>query len=86
MVLYSGGSINRESPVQDRKKADAPVVLVGNKCDDDNTKVISYESGNKLVNNLGMDYFTETSAKTGKNVQETFLILVSLCKTKLDTE
>ena len=48
-------------------------VLVGNKCDREDRKV-SFEEGSKLAAEFNMTYF-ETSAKTNKNVNETFSYL-----------
>lgn len=46
----------------------AQVVLVGNKCDMENERVISYERGRQLADQLGIEFF-ETSAKDNVNVK-----------------
>ena len=50
-------------------KNNACKVLVGNKCD--NYNVITEEMGKNLAKELGMNFF-ETSAKSGKNIDELF--------------
>lgn len=46
----------------------AQVVLVGNKCDMEDERVISYERGRQLADQLGIEFF-ETSAKDNVNVK-----------------
>ena len=46
-------------------------VLVGNKCDLDDNRVVSEEEGKKLADDYDMIFF-EASAKTGKNINEIF--------------
>ena len=48
-----------------------PFILVGNKCDLDNERVVTREEGEKLSRQLGCR-FMETSAKTRHNVVEVF--------------
>jgi len=40
----------------------AQVILVGNKCDMEDERIISYERGKQLADQLGVEFF-ETSAK-----------------------
>ena len=47
-------------------------VLVGNKCDLEDKREVTTEEGKKLAKELGINNFFEVSAKTGKNVEETF--------------
>ncbi len=49
-------------------------ILVGNKCDLEDKKVISTEQGQKLATDYGMQ-FIETSAKSGANVGEAFYVI-----------
>ena len=46
-------------------------ILVGNKCDQDEIKVISTETGQELADKYKIPFF-ETSAKSGHNVNELF--------------
>jgi len=52
-------------------------VLVGNKCDLDDARVVSNEEGTALAKEFGLDFF-ETSAKAGTNIDNTFMHLVDL--------
>ena len=47
------------------------LVLVGNKSDLENNRVISYEEGEDLANRFNMKFY-ETSACTGKNIDKLF--------------
>ena len=50
----------------------APGILIGNKADMDDTRVVSHEEGTEYAATIGWN-FIETSAKTGQNVEETFI-------------
>ena len=49
-------------------------ILIGNKCDMDDKRVISEEQGRALAQELGIP-FVETSAKSGINVEDAFISL-----------
>ena len=62
--------------MKDLKKNSSPdvkVFLVGNKNDLEENRVVSTEEAKKLYNDLEMDYFIESSAKTGFNAKEIFI-------------
>jgi len=58
-----------------------PIVIVGNKSDLKEDRILSYEEGAKLVNQLSSMYFVgnmsyiETSALTGENIQDAFSLI-----------
>lgn len=60
----------------------AQLILVGNKSDLSESRVISQEQGMDLASSLGIEYF-ETSAKAGTNVRQPFETLVDLISTKM---
>ena len=49
-------------------------ILVGNKCDCEKDREISFEEGENFARKNEM-LFVETSAKTGMNVEKTFTML-----------
>jgi len=48
------------------------IMLVGNKCDLEERRAVTYEEGRKFAEENGL-FFLETSAKTAENVDEAFL-------------
>jgi len=60
----------------------AQVILVGNKCDMEDERVISYERGKQLADSLGLQFF-ETSAKENINVRAVFERLVDMICEKM---
>ena len=54
---------------------DLPFIMIGNKCDLVESRVISTEKGQELAEQLGVS-FLETSAKTRQNVDEMFVAIV----------
>lgn len=56
----------------------AQVILVGNKCDMEDERVISYERGKQLADQLGLEFF-ETSAKENINVKVSAGSFVDAC-------
>ncbi|KAL8284145.1 hypothetical protein RQP46_004894 [Phenoliferia psychrophenolica] len=57
-------------------------VLIGNKCDWTEKKVITEQQGQELADELGLRYL-ETSAKTNINVEEAFFALARDIKARL---
>nr|XP_053636962.1 ras-related protein Rab-3-like [Cherax quadricarinatus] len=60
----------------------AQVILVGNKCDMEDERVISYERGKQLADQLGLEFY-ETSAKENINVKAVFERLVDIICDKM---
>lgn len=60
----------------------AQVILVGNKCDMEDERVISFERGKQLAEQLGVEFF-ETSAKENVNVKAVFERLVDIICDKM---
>eukprot|EP00301_Raphidiophrys_heterophryoidea_P013653 c21123_g1_i1.p1 GENE.c21123_g1_i1~~c21123_g1_i1.p1 ORF type:complete len:236 (-),score=60.07 c21123_g1_i1:300-926(-) len=57
--------------IQENASTDVLKVLIGNKCDLIDQRVISTEQGQRLANEYKIPFF-ETSAKTSENVEEAF--------------
>lgn len=57
--------------VKQHAKEDAQIILVGNKSDQEESRVISTQQGEQLAESLGV-LFIEASAKTGVNVNDVF--------------
>ena len=55
---------------------DIPIVLVGNKIDKEEERLVSYNEGEQLAKELNISFF-ESSGKENKNVKEPFY---SLCE------
>ena len=53
----------------------ATIFLIGNKCDDDDNRQITFEEGQKVGNDYKIQFF-ETSAKQDLNISSTFEALV----------
>ncbi|KAL4400880.1 GTP-binding protein [Malassezia pachydermatis] len=68
--------------VQQHASEGACKILVGNKCDWEEKRVVTTEQGQELANELGMQYI-ETSAKANTNVDEAFFKLAQQVKDHL---
>ena len=66
----------REQILRVKDCDDVPMVLVGNKCDLNDQRVISTEQGDDLARKFGGCAFLEASAKTKTNVDEIFYNLI----------
>ena len=64
-----------ESIKEDLDPQNVEILLVGNKIDMINEKVVSYSEGNELAKIFGVN-FIETSAKTGENVESAFFTII----------
>lgn len=71
--------------VQQHASENVVLILVGNKSDMTEKRVISYEQGKELADELGIP-FIEASAKTRDNVEETFFSLARRVKENMHTE
>lgn len=60
----------------------AQVILVGNKCDMEDERVVSTDRGKQLSDQLGLEFF-ETSAKENVNVKSVFERLVDIICDKM---
>jgi small GTP-binding protein len=52
---------------------DAKVFLIGNKCDLENERKVQKEEGLKFINDFNLNFFIESSAKTGINAKNIFI-------------
>jgi GTPase SAR1 family protein len=57
-------------------------LLVGNKCDLENQRQVTFEEGKELADNLGVK-FIETSAKSANNVDKAFFTLANEIKSRV---
>lgn len=57
----------------------SPIILVGNKCDMEEERVVPTQDGERQAREWGVQ-FLETSAKTNFNVHETFAEMVQLLR------
>ena len=62
-----------------------PIVIVGNKCDLEKERQVSFEEGENYAKNLGYPFY-ETSAKNGTKVNEAFNDIFELLYKKLEEE
>lgn len=81
-IRYLPFLMNRSTQVKTYSWANAQVILVGNKCDMESERVVSYDRARKLADQLGMEFF-ETSAKDNVNVKEVFEQLVDIICDKM---
>ena len=63
--------------------SEVPIILVGNKKDLENERIISKEEGRKVAEENNFLFF-ETSAKTGTNIEEAFNQCTSEIVTKIE--
>jgi len=70
------------SQIQQHADVHVNKILVGNKCDMLDEKVVSSEEGQKLATEFGMEFW-EDSAKNNVNVEESFLSIAKSVKDRL---
>jgi len=69
--------------IDNKRKENSSVVLVGNKCDMNDEREVSKEEGEALARKIGC-FFFEASAKAGTNVDEAFTTLIRETKQKIE--
>ena len=67
--------------IEENASADVEMMLLGNKCDLEESRVVTKERGQALAAKHGIKFF-ETSAKFGLNVEDVFLTLARDIKDK----
>jgi small GTP-binding protein len=71
--------------IKDIKEDNFPIVLIGNKCDLQEERIVDKEEGQKLAQKNGFP-FLETSCKEGTNIEEAIKILISKILEKKNAE
>ena len=71
--------------IKDLKGDDFPLILLGNKIDLENERTVSKEEGQKLADEIGIQFF-EISNKAGINIQEAGLALIKKIIEKKEKE
>ncbi|EAY11744.1 small GTP-binding protein, putative [Trichomonas vaginalis G3] len=66
------------SEIADKAPHNIKFVVIGNKCDMTEERVISTEMGKNVAQQLGATLFGETSAKTGEGISEIFSKIAEL--------
>ncbi|CEF60214.1 Ras-like protein 3 [Strongyloides ratti] len=65
----------REQIIRVKDTVNVPIILVGNKCDIENERIVKKDQGQSLARTFNCPFF-ETSSKTKLNVQEVFHELI----------
>ena len=73
----------RDQILRVKDSSDVPMILVGNKCDLEDERVVSKEQGEELAAEFGHCAFMEASAKAKINVSEIFYDLVRQVNRKM---
>ena len=73
------------SQIQQHADVNVNKILVGNKCDMLDEKVVSTEEGEKLAKEFNMSFF-ETSAKNDVNVEQSFQSIAMSVKKRLEAD
>lgn len=81
-ILTFQNITNWMSQIQQHADVSVNKILIGNKCDDSENRVVAKEKGQQLADEYKMHFF-ETSAKQGERVEEAFLAIASDVKERL---
>ncbi len=79
VTLYNTFDSIKSKWLRDFKKyirKEGVYILIGNKTDLNDQRVVPTEKGKDLAEKIQASYFIETSAKLGENIEEAFLLLV----------
>lgn len=76
--IASKSSFNSILEWKSKLTDEIPIVVVGNKCDLEDRREVSYEETHNFCENNGFEYW-ECSAATGKNVPDSFNSLLLSC-------
>lgn len=71
----------REQILRVKNYEDQPFILIGNKCDLENSRKVMQKETNELARQWNVEYI-ETSAKTCQNVNEIFIAILRLIRDK----
>lgn len=71
--------------IEQHANEDVEKMILGNKCDMDDKRVITKEQGEKLASTYGVR-FMETSAKAKIGVEEAFMAIATAIKEKMDRQ
>ena len=62
-----------------------PKILIGNKCDLEDKRQVSYDEGKAYADSMGAE-FLETSARDGTNIEKAFFMLADAIKSTVEVE
>ena len=62
--------------IREYKGEGFPMILIGNKCDLEDERAVTFDQGKELANNYGLE-FMETSNKDGTNIEEAGISIIN---------
>merc|ERR1712065_94345 len=71
--------------IEQHASEDVEKMILGNKCDMEDKRMVSTEDGQKLADEYGVP-FLETSAKSSTNVEKAFFQMARSIKAKMDAK